>query len=119
MVANGRDADFARGETAYSRFYSDERVKPNGNLGAVERGPFYAAKIYPGDVGTAGGLLTDEFARVLNKDGQPIAGLYAAGNTSASVFGPMYPGAGASIAASMIFSLIAVNHMAAKNQVNT
>jgi 3-oxosteroid 1-dehydrogenase len=116
MVAEGRDADFARGETAYSRFYSDERVKPNGNLGAVERGPFYAAKIYPGDVGTAGGLLTDECARVLDKNGRPIAGLYAAGNSSASVFGPMYPGAGASIAASMVFSLIAVNHMTTQKQ---
>lgn len=115
MIGGGRDSDFARGETAYSRFYSDERVKPNGNLGAIENRPFYAAKIYPGDVGTAGGLLTDEFGRVLREDGAVIEGLYAAGNSSASVFGPMYPGAGASIAASMIFAMLAVEHMAGKN----
>jgi 3-oxosteroid 1-dehydrogenase len=114
MVATGRDEDFGRGESSYSRFYSDTRVKPNGNLGAIERGPFYAIALYPGDVGTAGGLLTDEYARVLDVQNNPIPGLYAAGNNSASVFGPIYPGAGASIAASMIFSMIASRHMAAK-----
>lgn len=118
MVAKGRDDDFARGETAYSRFYSDERVKPNGNLGAITEGPFYAVALYPGDVGTAGGLLTDEHARVLDKNGRAISGLYAAGNTSASVFGPLYPGAGASIAASMLFSMLAVQHMAGKRDGN-
>ena len=39
-------------------------------------------KIVPGDLGTKGGLRTDERARVLREDGTPIDGLYAAGNAA-------------------------------------
>lgn len=109
---SGVDADYRRGESVYNRFYGDGRVKPNPNLGAIERGPFYAVAIYPGDVGTAGGLLTDADGRVLTEDGTAIPGLYAAGNTTASVFARSYPGAGASIGAGMIFALRAARHMA-------
>lgn len=116
LTRKGVDLDFGRGSSIYNRFYGDGRVKPNPNLGAIERGPFYAVQIHPGDVGTAGGLLTDEHARVLTTDGHPILGLYAAGNTAASVFGRTYPGAGASIGASMVFSLRAAQHMAGANR---
>lgn len=115
MAKRGVDTDFHRGESIYNRFYGDGRNKPNPNLGAIERAPFYAVAIYPGDVGTAGGLLADEHARVLTPQGAPIPGLYAAGNTAASVFGRTYPGAGASIGASMVFSVRAAQHMAGAN----
>ena len=59
--------------------------------------------MYPGDVGTAGGVVTDEHARVLRDDGSVIEGLYATGNCTASVVGRCYPGAGASIGASFTF----------------
>ena len=65
--------------------------------------------LYPGDVGTSGGLLCDEHSRVLDTEGRAIVGLYASGNSTASVMGRTYPGAGASIAASMVFSYIAAN----------
>ncbi|MCC7268520.1 MAG: FAD-dependent oxidoreductase [Caulobacteraceae bacterium] len=116
MARSGRDSDFHRGETVYNRFYGDGRSRPNPNLGAIEKPPFYAVSAHPGDVGTAGGLVTDEHARVLTPAGMPIPGLYAAGNTSASVFGRTYPGAGASIGASMVFSLRAAQHMAGVNR---
>ncbi len=115
MAKTGDDADFHRGESVYNRFYGDGRVKPNPNLGAIERAPFYAVAIYPGDVGTAGGLLTDEHGRVLRDDGGVIEGLYAAGNSAASVFGRTYPGAGASIGAAMVFAVRAARHMAGSN----
>ncbi|MDB5434571.1 MAG: kstD [Phenylobacterium sp.] len=115
MARKGVDADFHRGESVYNRFYGDGRSKPNPNLGAIERAPFYAVSTFPGDVGTAGGLVADEHGRVLTEAGQPIVGLYAAGNTSASVFGHMYPGAGSSIGASMVFSVIAAQHAAGQN----
>ena len=99
----GVDADFGRGGRAFDRAHGDPSVTPNPNLGAIENPPFYAVAMYPGDVGTAGGLVTDEFARVCRADGSVIAGLYATGNSTASVFGRCYPGAGASIAASFIF----------------
>jgi 3-oxosteroid 1-dehydrogenase len=82
-------------------------------LGKIERPPFYAVAIQPADVGTAGGLLTDEHARVLRGDGSIIRGLYAAGNCTASVMGRVYPGAGASIANAFVFGYVAARHACA------
>jgi succinate dehydrogenase/fumarate reductase flavoprotein subunit len=112
FAKNGRDEDFGRGDSAYDRFYSDPRVKPNPNLGPIEKPPFYALKIWPGDLGTMGGLLTDEHARVLHNDGSVIRGLYAAGNNTASVMGRTYPGAGSTIGPAMVFGMIAGRHAA-------
>jgi 3-oxosteroid 1-dehydrogenase len=112
----GRDDDFSRGERAYDRYQADPRVKPNPALGPIEQGPFYAVQIVPGDVGTAGGLLADADARVLRADGTPIPGLYVTGNASAPVFGPTYPGPGASIAASFVFGYRAARHAAATSE---
>jgi 3-oxosteroid 1-dehydrogenase len=112
----GVDADFGRGSRAFDRAHGDPSVTPNPNLGAIENPPFYAVAMYPGDVGTAGGLVTDEFARVCRTDGSVIAGLYATGNSTASVFGRCYPGAGASIAASFIFGYIAAAHASASSE---
>jgi 3-oxosteroid 1-dehydrogenase len=111
----GKDEDFHRGDSAYDRFYSDPRVRPNPNLGSVERPPFYAVKVWPGDLGTKGGLLTDEYARVLREDGSVIKGLYAAGNTSASVMGHTYPGPGSTIGPAMTFGYIAARHAASES----
>ena len=73
--------------------------------------PFYATRVYPGDIGTKGGVLTDADARVLHEDGHPIAGLYATGNCSSAVMGETYPGPGATIGPSMTFGYAAVQHM--------
>jgi 3-oxosteroid 1-dehydrogenase len=102
--------DYQRGDTAYDRLYSDPKVKPNPNLGKVDKAPYYAVKVYPGDLSTKGGLVTDEFARVLRKDGSVITGLYATGNNSASVMGRTYPGPGATIGATTTFGYIAAKH---------
>jgi succinate dehydrogenase/fumarate reductase flavoprotein subunit len=112
FAATGKDLDFHRGDSAYDRVYSDPKVKPNPNLGPIEQPPFFAVRVWPGDLGTKGGLLTDEFARVLREDGSPIKGLYAAGNTSASVMGRTYPGAGSTIGPAMVFGMIAGQHAA-------
>ena len=106
----GIDEDFHRGETAYNRYYGDPTVKPNSNLGPIEKPPFYAVQIWPGDVGTAGGVVCDEFSRVLRRDGSVIPGLYATGITTATVAGRSYPGAGASVGPSMTFGYIAARH---------
>jgi succinate dehydrogenase/fumarate reductase flavoprotein subunit len=111
-AAEGKDPDFHRGDSAYDRIYSDPRVKPNPNMAPLTKPPFYAVKVFPGDLGTKGGLLTDEFARVLNEKGKPIEGLYAAGNSSASVMGHTYPGPGSTIGPAMVFGMIAGRHAA-------
>jgi 3-oxosteroid 1-dehydrogenase len=108
----GQDADFHRGDSAYDRYYGDPRRRPNPCLAPLETPPFYAIKIVPGDLGTKGGLRTDERARVLRDDGTPIAGLYAAGNTSASVMGHSYAGAGATIGPAMTFGYLAALDLA-------
>jgi 3-oxosteroid 1-dehydrogenase len=110
FAAAGRDDDFGRGASAYNRFWGDPTNKPNASLGAIVEPPFYAIKTFPADVGTSGGLVADEHARVLDREGRVIPGLYAAGNITASVMGPSYPGAGASIGASMVFAYIAAGH---------
>jgi 3-oxosteroid 1-dehydrogenase len=112
----GVDTDYGRGGKAFDRCHGDPTVKPNPNLGAIEKPPFYAVRIYPGDVGTAGGLVTDEHARVLRANGSVIEGLYATGNSTASVMGRCYPGAGASIGASFVFGYLAARHAAQASQ---
>ncbi len=110
----GVDEDFNRGGRAFDRFHGDPTVTPNPNLGAIEQAPFYACRIVPGDVGTSGGLVTDEHARVLRADGTAIDGLYAAGNSAATVFGRSYPGAGASIGHSFVFGYRSILHACGK-----
>lgn len=108
---NGHDDDFNRGHSAYDNYYGDPTL-PNPNLAELKKAPFYALRLYPGDIGTKGGVVVDEFARVVKKDGQPIEGLYASGNCSASIMGETYPGPGATIGPGMTLSYIATTHMA-------
>ncbi|HEY6131947.1 MAG TPA: FAD-binding protein [Halioglobus sp.] len=110
FVANNRDEDFHRGERAYDRWLGDFTHKPSETLGKIESGPFYAAEVYPGDVGTYGGVVTDANARVLREDGSVIAGLYATGVSTASVMGRKYPGAGSSVGPSFVWGYVAANH---------
>jgi 3-oxosteroid 1-dehydrogenase len=107
FAKKGRDEDFGRGATIYDCYWADPVHKPNPSLGSLERPPFWAAPIYPGDLGVNGGLMTDESSRVLRKDGGSIDGLFAAGNASSAPFGRTYPGAGATLAAAATFAFIA------------
>ncbi len=112
FVKNGKDLDYKKGDNAIDRYYSDSAVKPNSCLGPIKKPPFYAVRLFPGDLGTKGGLNTDRDARVLREDGSPIEGLYATGNCSSSVMGNTYPGAGGTIGPSMVFGYIAAQHAA-------
>jgi len=107
----GKDLDFKKGDNSIDRFYSDPSVGPNPCLGPLDKPPFCAIELWPGDLGTKGGLVADDHARVLRQDGSPIEGLYATGNCSASVMGNSYAGAGATIGPSMVFGYIAASHV--------
>ena len=113
FARTGVDEDFHRGESGYDKYYSDPTVKPNPSLHVIDQGPFYAVKIVPGDLGTKGGLVTDEKARVLRPDGSVIEGLYAAGNVSAAVMGHTYAGPGATIGPALVFGYLAAEDIAA------
>jgi 3-oxosteroid 1-dehydrogenase len=108
---SGEDLDFARGGNVFDRYYGDSNIKPNPCLAPLSKGPYYAMRLDAGDIGTKGGLLTNEHAQVVREDGQPIAGLYAIGNCSASVMGTSYPGAGGTLGPAMTFGYIAANHL--------
>ena len=108
FARTGKDLDFDRGGNVFDRYYGDTNVRPNPNLAPIAKGPFYAMKLHPGDIGTKGGLLTDRDARVLNEAGQVVAGLYCIGNNSASVMGPAYPGAGSTLGPAMTFAFRAI-----------
>jgi 3-oxosteroid 1-dehydrogenase len=112
FVAKGKDEDFGRGVRAYDRWLGDPYHKPSPTLGGISEGPYYAVPVVPGDVGTYGGVVTDEFARVLRQDGSVISGLYATGISTASVMGRAYPGAGCSIGPAFAFGYIAAKHAA-------
>ncbi|MCK6388552.1 MAG: FAD-dependent oxidoreductase [Zoogloea sp.] len=108
----GLDKDFARGGNVFDRYYGDVNVKPNPCLAPIAKGPFYAMRLDAGDIGTKGGLLTNAHAQVVRPDGSAIPGLYAIGNTSASVMGTAYPGAGGTLGPAMTFGYIAAHHIA-------
>ncbi len=108
FARNGKDLEFDRGGNVFDRYYGDVNVKPNPNLAPINKGPFYAMKLLPGDIGTKGGLLTDREARVLDASGQVIDGLYCIGNNAASVMGPSYPGAGSTLGPALTFGYRAI-----------
>ncbi|MEV6877247.1 3-oxosteroid 1-dehydrogenase [Amycolatopsis sp. NPDC051128] len=119
FARNGVDEDFQRGVSKYDHYYGDPRNKPNPSLGPLDKAPFYAVKIVPGDLGTKGGLRTDEHARVLREDGSVVPGLYAAGNVSAAVMGRTYAGPGATIGPAMVFGYLAATRLAHEDQGTT
>lgn len=111
----GVDPEFGRGMNIYDQFFGDPSVTPNPNLGPIDTAPYYAVPINNGDLGTKGGLRCDERARVLDGEGKPIPGLYAAGNNSGTPFGDTYPGAGATIGPAMTFAFVAANDIAERS----
>jgi succinate dehydrogenase/fumarate reductase flavoprotein subunit len=108
----GRDPAFRRGENAYNRYLGDPDCQPNPCVAPIGAGPYYAVKVVPGDLGTFAGLRTDRHARVLDGDGAPIPGLYAAGNDNASIMGGNYPGGGITLGPAMTFGFVAARHAA-------
>lgn len=114
FAASGVDADFARGATDYQRNIGDPAFRPNPNLGPIARAPFYAIRLYPGDIGASAGLVTDVGTRVLDAEGRPIPGLYAVGNDMNSIMGGTYPGPGITLGPGLTFAFVAANSAAAR-----
>jgi 3-oxosteroid 1-dehydrogenase len=106
----GLDPDYGRGASAYNRALGDPNHKVHPCLGPIDEPPYYAVEVVPGDIGTCGGLVTDDHARVLDQQHRPIGGLYATGNITATVMGRHYLGPGASIANTMVFGYLAARH---------
>lgn len=113
---NGIDRAFGKGGNSYNRYMGDPKHTPNPCLAPLTSGPFYAIRIHTGDLGSARGLVTNAQANVLNRDGQPIAGLYAVGNDMNSLMKGTYPGPGITLGPALTFGWLAANHIAARLQ---
>lgn len=113
MVADGSDTAFGRGESVYDGWSGDQTYygTPKATLGELEEPPFYATRVYPSALGTSGGPRTTTTGQVIDVDGAPIPGLYAAGNAMASVLGMTYGGAGGTIGPAMVFGQLAGKHI--------
>lgn len=108
FAVKGEDPDFGRGESAYDKYWGDDDCPwPNPSLGPLQTGPFYAMEVVNGAFGSNGGVATDGLARVLDVDGQPISGLFAAGNTTENAYAAGYPGAGATLGPIMTMGYLA------------
>lgn len=114
--ADGHDPDFGRGDSAFDRWWGDPYLKGQAaaTLGPLDRGPFYAVEIHSGCLGTKGGPQVDRHGRCIDVGGQPIAGLYAAGNAMGSPFGMTYGGAGGTLGPAMVFGYLAGMHAASR-----
>ena len=107
----GVDPDFHRGETAYQQNLGDPAwTGKNPNIGPLTQGPFYAVRLYPGDIGASTGFATNAHAQVLDGHAQAIAGLYAVGNDMHSIMGGTYPAPGITIGPGLVFGRIAARH---------
>ena len=111
-VEDGVDEDHGRG-TVWFEGWTSGGPSPS-MLAKLEKPPFYAMPLYDGVIGTAGGLRTDGRGRVIAMRGGAIDGLYAAGNAAASVFGPAYPGGGATLGQAMTFAYLAGRDLTAR-----
>ncbi|BBX46450.1 FAD-binding protein [Mycobacterium cookii] len=118
LAAGGHDDDFNRGDSVYDNYYGDPTL-PNPNLHPLGKPPYYAFRMVLGDLGTSGGLRTDEHARVLRSDDTVVHGLYAVGNTSAPVMGRSYAGAGATIGPAMTFGYVAARHLVSESSTHS
>jgi succinate dehydrogenase/fumarate reductase flavoprotein subunit len=114
FARTGVDADFGKGETELNRFNGDDAHKPNPCIGPIATAPYYGLEIWPADIAVSTGLSTDVRARVLDKTGQPIPGLYACGNDMASIMRGTYPGPGTTLGPGIVFAYRAAMHAAGK-----
>lgn len=116
FAREGHDPDFERGTSAYDHFYGDRSREGTAvTLGPVEQAPFHAVPVHMGMLGTNGGPRTDGEARILGHDGEPIAGLYGAGNAIACPTGGIYAGAGGTLGPALTFGYIAGRSAARAN----
>ncbi len=107
----GLDTAFGRGQTAYQHNIGDATLGgKNPNLGSIHQAPFYAVRLYPGDIGACTGFATNANAQVLDADQHPIPGLYAVGNDMSSVMGDVYPAPGITIGPGLVFAYLAARH---------
>ncbi len=112
-AAQGEDAAFGRGSSAFARSTAGDPHAAHPNLGTLAEPPFCAVRLKLGGI-SAAGLLTDADARVRHVRGRPIEGLYACGNAAAPTESGAGYQAGVSLMRGLAFGWLAARHAAAR-----
>lgn len=108
----GVDGEFGKGGNSYNRAMGDAAHLPNACNAPLGKAPFYAIKLFTGDLGSSRGLVTDRHANVQDEQGTAIPGLYAVGNDMNSLMAGTYPGPGITLGPALTFGYLAATHMA-------
>ncbi|WP_262485172.1 FAD-dependent oxidoreductase [Corynebacterium poyangense] len=108
----GVDPLFHKGESAFGLAAGDSESPINPNLGPIDKAPFYAIAVYPTPLATTYGIITNTSAQALDKDGEPIPGLYAVGTDARGIMGAEYPGAGVQVGSALVSGWQAAQHAA-------
>lgn len=110
FAETGRDLDFGRGEAAIARAWSGPKRpgSPNPSIAPfAAEGPYYCIIVCAATLDTNGGPVINPRAQVIDVQGEPIPGLYGAGNCIASPAGQGYWGPGATIGLGITFGHLA------------
>jgi succinate dehydrogenase/fumarate reductase flavoprotein subunit len=114
FARTGVDRDFGRGEAAISHYWSGRaREGANNTMHPfLATGPYHCILLVAGALDTKGGPKINTRAQVLDTHGEPISGLYGAGNCVGSATGQAYWGPGGTIGPALVFGYIAGRHAA-------
>ena len=113
----GEDPEFHRGASRWGAWMCGDRFhKPNPNLGPLDKGPFYAVELSRlASSGIAStGVVVDQHCRAIGWNGEPIEGLYLAGNSVARMDTGAVMQSGISNARGMTHGYLAGRHAAGK-----
>ena len=113
-MRNGNDEEFGRGTSELNRFNGDPDNKPNPCLRKLGPGPWFAVAVWPADLASSAGLRTDARDACCRRGGNPLKGLYAAGNDAASIFRGTYPGPGTMLGPALVFGWCAAMDVAGR-----
>lgn len=114
LARTGKDSDFGKGDTELNRFNGDPQQQPNPCLRPIENGPFVGLAVWPAEIGTSAGLVTNADGQVLDAHAMPIEGLYACGNDMASIMAGSYPGPGTTLGPALTFGYRVAKHAAGR-----
>ena len=107
--ADGVDRAFGRGSTIYQRNIGDPAVTPNPTLGPLRHSPFYAVRLFPGDIGASSDCYGRQRKR--RRCGEPAdPGAVCGGQRHAFGHGWDYPGPGITLGPAITFAYVGVEH---------
>jgi hypothetical protein len=115
FAEEGVDRDFQRGKNPIDQSFqvNTSNGKPNPTLYPLSgKGPYYCIILAAGTLDTKGGPRVNTHAQVLDSNGEPIPGLYGAGNCIASPAAQAYWSGGATLGPALTFGYLAAKHAA-------